>query len=391
VKRRGPQAPHSSPVVFGGCSVYREPELSLALSRLLEPLGGLSAFVSPGQRVLLKPNFLFAKPVEQAVTTHPLVIQSIARMVRDCGAQVWIGDAPGFESTERVATRLGLTEWIAGETGIELVSFGEQKSSLAVGADGSYRSFQVATPVCEADVIINLPKLKTHGQVHLTMGVKNILGCVCGLEKAQWHLRAGEDRQSFGRMLLQLHDAVAPELTILDGVIAMEGNGPTSGTLRNVGLLAASASAPALDLAVARLVGYSVEQVPTLMEAGLSPEGLVLERLPEAPLQVAAFVPAALRYHVQWLPSETLRNMLRRACTGRPDFSTELCTGCNQCVRVCPAKALEPAQDESQVPKLDLSRCIRCYCCQEMCPAGAIRVRAGWAERLLSFCGGGAR
>jgi len=371
-----------STVVIGGCSAYREPDVTDALEAVLEPLGGMAAVVRPGERILLKPNLLAGRPPDRAVTTHPLFVAAVARLVRKAGATPVVGDSPGLESTVGAAHRCGLTNELAG-LDVELVTFDGPSKRLAHPSGRVYRHFDVAEAVLTVDGVLNLPKLKTHGQMALTLGVKNTLGCVVGMAKAQWHLQAGTP-EGFARMLLDLNEAVAPRLTILDGVVAMQGNGPFNGTPVHLGLLAASTSSPALDAVVAAATGYSTEQVPTLLEAGLDVRSLTVERRPAAPTSLPSLVPAAIRVDIGWVPFAPVRNWVRRACTVFPRFDDELCVGCNKCADICPAKALTPpVPGPTKVPTLDLHGCIRCFCCQEICPAGAVTVGSGWFRRLV--------
>src|SRR6185369_5886248 len=171
------------------------------LERLLAPLGGMGAFVRPGERVLLKPNMLAAKTPDRAVTTHPELLRGAIEMVQAAGGIPLVGDSPGIGGIRKVAERTGMLA-VVEETGAELVEFAEP---VEVGGSGMFRRFELARPYLEADRIINLPKLKTHEMMTLTCCVKNLFGAVVGTQKAAWHLKAGADRALFARMLLEIY------------------------------------------------------------------------------------------------------------------------------------------------------------------------------------------
>ena len=214
---------------------YDRGKMGEALERLLEPLGGMAAFVLPGERVLLKPNMLYGKAPECAVTTHPEVLRAVIDLVKNAGGVPLVGDSPGFGDIRKVAEKSGLLQ-VCTDTGAELVEFAE---AVEVAGTGLFKRLELARPYLEADRVINLPKLKTHEMMTMTCAVKNLFGAVVGHAKAGWHLKAGADREMFARMLLEIYLLRKPDLTIVDAITAMEGNGPGSGDPVHVGLLLA--------------------------------------------------------------------------------------------------------------------------------------------------------
>ena len=231
---------------------YCPAAVSPALDALLAPLGGMAAFVRPGQKVLLKPNMLAGKAPEKAVTTHPEILRAVIRAVRAAGGIVSVGDSPGVGSPEQVARRCGLLSVIE-EEGARFAPFAESVR-VRVGG-GTFHELELARDVLDAEVVINLPKLKTHQMMGLTCGVKNLFGAVVGMRKVRLHLQAGTDKAFFALMLLELAEHIAPALTIVDAVVAMEGDGPGSGEPVQVGALLAGASPLAVDTAAAALLG----------------------------------------------------------------------------------------------------------------------------------------
>lgn len=353
------------PVVSVQCRDYSEGRLSRAVEEALSPLGGLESFVRPGQRVLLKPNLLRPSSPRNAVTTHPSLIRALAQMVRDIGAEPIIGDSPSLGPWPLLTRITGMAD-VAKATGARLVNL-DTPRAVRTPEGFSFRVLEIAQEVFEVDVVINLPKLKTHTMTTLTLGVKNLFGCVPGMRKSAWHLKAGTDRTFFGELLLEIALLVKPALTILDAVWGMEGNGPTSGNPRFVGRILASPSPIALDRVVAEAIGLQPEEVPYLAPAvkrGLLPEA----RLLGEPLRLEGF---KLPDTMPPLP-RPFRGIIRRLLTPRPKVDKDECVGCGECEEVCPPKAISLRDG---FPQINYDACIRCYCCQEICQRGAIRLR----------------
>lgn len=252
---------------------YEPAALVYDLERLLEPLGGIEAFVEPGARVLLKPNLLTgSKPTKECVT-RPEVVACVARLVRRAGGVPVLGDSPAFGSARGVAKNNGYLPWLEAE-GVEIVEFHGHRHRIEAA---EFHHLRLSKEALAADVLINVPKVKSHGQLTLTLGVKNLFGCVPGKMKAWWHLEAGKDLARFADMLVQTAAALAPELTIADGIIGHERNGPCNGVPRPLGVLGASADVFALDRALVEVLGIAPDRVPTIAaarRAGLQPEEL---------------------------------------------------------------------------------------------------------------------
>ncbi|MCL6614646.1 MAG: DUF362 domain-containing protein, partial [Firmicutes bacterium] len=240
------------------CPSYDPAAVEEAVAALVSDLGGVESFVTPGRTVLLKPNLLAGEPPERAVTTHPEVVRAAAKLLAPPGGRILVGDSPGVGSCRKAAERAGVAA-AARATGAELVEFAEV--SRIGPADG--RRFPVAAEVAAADLLVNLPKLKTHRMMVLSGAVKNLFGCLVGLRKAGYHLEC-QGTEPFARLLLELAAAVAPRLTIVDGVVGMDGSGPRHGRPRPVGILVAGRDALAVDFVLADLVGFPVEDVPHL-------------------------------------------------------------------------------------------------------------------------------
>ncbi|WP_446875177.1 DUF362 domain-containing protein [Phormidesmis sp. 146-35] len=250
---------------------YDRAQLRDSIESLLQPLGGISAFVKRGDRVLLKPNLLTgARPTKECVT-RPEVVHCVAQLVKEVGGQPFLGDGPAFGSARGVAIANGYLPLIEA-LNLPIVEF---KGKRYATVSQEFNHLLLSKEAIEANVVINLPKVKSHMQLTLTMGVKNLFGCVPGKMKAWWHLEAGKDSDRFGAMLVETARAIDPDLTILDGIIGHEGNGPSGGEPRELGLLAASDQVFALDRAVAEILKVDPAIVPTLAASqrlGLCPE-----------------------------------------------------------------------------------------------------------------------
>lgn len=260
-----------SPVSLIRAESYERPSLRPALEYLLQPLGGMQAIVKPGDRVLLKPNLLTGARPTKACTTRPELVACVAELVRSVGAHPFLGDSPAFGSATGVALANGYQPFLT-ELDLPVVEF-TGKRYQTIGKD--FNHLLLSKEAMAADVVINLPKLKSHLQLTLTLGVKNLFGCVPGKMKAWWHLEAGKDRERFGTMLVETARAIAPNLTIMDGIIGHEGNGPSGGEPRFLGLLAASTNVFALDRAIVEILQVDPAAVPTIaasQQLGLCPE-----------------------------------------------------------------------------------------------------------------------
>lgn len=250
---------------------YEQEALRESLTTLLEPLGGIAAFVKPGDRVLLKPNLLTGSCPTKECTTRPELVRAVAEMVLEVGGKPFLGDSPAFGSAKGVAIANGLLP-ILEDLNIPIVEFHGKRYQTV---NDNFNHLLLSKEAMEADVIINLPKVKSHMQLTVTLGVKNLFGCVPGKMKAWWHMEAGKDADRFGEMLVETARAINPSLTILDGIIGHEGNGPSGGEPRDLGVLAASENVFALDRAVLEILKVDPLQVPTVaasQKLGICPE-----------------------------------------------------------------------------------------------------------------------
>lgn len=336
-------------------------------------------------KVTIKPNLLMARSPEQATTTHPAVVAAVAAALRRRGVEdITVADSPGGPYTAAALGRIYRTCGMEGIEGVTLnldTTWGSRKAKEGSLAE----EFHLIRPILEADVVISVGKLKTHGMTTLSGGVKNLFGCVPGLQKPELHYRY-PTLDAFCQMLVDLAETVAPDLTIVDAVTAMEGNGPSGGSPRQVGLLAGSTSPFVLDLMLADLIGLRVEDVATLrhsLRRGLIPKtASELQIDGDEYKQISDFqMPdsKALDFsdHMP-LPVRPLIRWLRRRVTPRPVIRTARCVGCGKCAESCPAHTIAVREGKAVI---DYSRCISCFCCHEMCPVRAIEMGRKWGKR----------
>ena len=363
------------------CQNYDEARVLSALRQAIDLIGGIRTFVKKDSRVLVKPNLLFGKSPEEAVTTHPSIVRGMIQIVREAGGVPSIGDSPSVGSLTWTADKAGIKA-VADEMKCPLVEF-DKPVLLSKGTGRIFKQLEVEQAVLEADVIINLPKWKTHAQMLLTLGVKNLFGCIPGPRKPLWHLKAGDDRKIFAQILFDIYQVIQPSLTILDGIVGMEGNGPNSGRPIPIGLILASGNSLSLDQIVCDLLGISRESLLTnrvAIEQGMGKEAIEVlgERVED--VRISSFQFPTLS-QIDWGLPGFLSKALKNALTSKPVIDEEACKSCDRCAEICPPKALA-RKGEDLV--FDYGQCIRCLCCLEVCPEGAISNKQGWALRLVN-------
>ena len=355
---------------------YDTEEVSAAVRRAVDLLGGMTDYVKKGEKILLKPNVLSAKPPESGVDTHPEVLRAVARLVREAGAEVVVGDSPGgfyFKESDSTYETAGIKK-VCEEEGLGLVPFDKAQNVNGI---------PLARIVKEVDGIISLPKMKTHDLTTITGAVKNSYGMAVGLYKAQCHFKAPRPKE-FAGYVVDVFQCVVPRLVIMDGIIAMEGDGPAAGRLRETGLVLASNDCVACDAVFAVLAGLAPLDIETTREA-------YKRKLGEADLAKIKLLGVNLREakpHNFKLPKTSILVRMPRPILKlllgrikfRPVIDDSACKKCRICAKSCPAGCITVEEKGSNI---DYKKCVSCFCCLELCPYNAISIKRSLLARLL--------
>jgi len=373
------------------CEAYEPEKVYRAVALAVELAGGLKDVVKAGDTVLLKVNLLSALPPGMAVTTHPLVIGAVARLFRDTGTSVWVGDAAAtgglrgeFSETDPFGV-CGIRKAAEREKA-EIVNFnrtGYQK--VKVPHPKRLREINLARPVAEADKVVSLPKLKTHELTLLTGAVKNFFGCVPHSDRSTAHSFAKPEQ--FAQAVVDIYSVCRPSFAVMDAVIAMDKEGPSRGRPFPLGLILASHDCVSLDIVASQITGFDPTDILTsvdAMERGLGPPSVeeievvgeelkdVIRRDFQKPSTYTGAAYRGLRRLLTPIGLKLLQSY--------PRIEMSRCHRCGLCAEKCPAGAITI----NRYPRIDYRKCIQCFTCYEFCPAGAVRVRRSWlAEQLL--------
>lgn len=358
---------------------YREDLIRPAIYEMLDTLG-IAGDLKPGMKVVIKPNLVMAKKPDAPVTTHPLVVKAVADWLREQGIMdITLAESSGGPYTPEYMKRI---YHVCGMDALkDSLHLNEDCSAETVYCKEGFanHSFHLITPIVQADYIINICKLKTHAMTGYSGGIKNLFGTIPGLEKPQMHYRWPQI-EDFSRMLVELAETVSPDLTIIDAIDAMEGNGPTGGTSHPLHLLLASRDIWTQDYFAAGLMGLDPMEIVMIRQAvekGLAkpdeiklvgdpvPEALTPFQKPDSiSLDFTTKVPGFLKKPFVFVASRLLKSY--------PQVDPKLCVGCGKCAESCPAGII---RIENKKAKFRKKGCISCFCCQEMCPKKAIYVR----------------
>ena len=381
-------------VYAASCPDYEQAEV--CIRALVEQMGGMGRFVRPGERIVLKANLLRAAPPESAICTHPAVVEAVAKLVKEAGGTPVICDSPGGALHKEAVLRslyekTGMAADPAAAGGE--VSMDSSTRTVSLPDGKVLRQAEIITPVAEADGVIDLCKMKTHVLMSMTGAVKNLFGVIPGLSKVGYHA-THPDHATFADVLLDLTGYVKPRLSLMDGILAMEGDGPgSSGTPRQAGLLLAAANPLALDTAAGAIMNLPRQDNPVLLAAerrGLTPcrmedvelIGGTVEELRMADYKFPASTKSNLMDFLGPLarPAERL---CKKALSQTPRIDGAKCVGCGICAKSCPGQAIAMTAPGKKA-RISQKACIHCYCCHELCPQKAVELHQSWLGRLLT-------
>ena len=333
---------------------------------------GLFPLEIAGKKVLIKPNVLRASEATEGIVTHPAVLRAVVQKVEGMKpASLIVGDNPGlfdYGSNEESFRKTGLME----ASGGYYKNIGDDSRRVAFHPD-FMPSLSVSSAILDADIVISLPKFKTHGLTVMTGAIKNSYGILPGAQKARLHKAAGSPER-FHEMLVEVFKLRIPDLFIVDAVVGMEGNGPASPELRNIGMILASDNAVSLDSVIATMMGCDPGRLRFLQkakESGLGDFDLGRTEIIGELKKLEGFKLPPLGGEAI-LQNETVQTLILSRTVLLPQADPALCTGCGTCVEHCPVGALSIDGD---LPRADAAVCITCFCCQEMCPEKAISLK----------------
>lgn len=363
------------------CKSYDPALVEESVRKAVGLLGGITAFIRPESRVLVKPNLLMAKEPEFGITTHPEVVRSAIKILKEINCKIFLGDGPSvwgnqIENVDEVYERTGMSK-VAQEENVELVKLENRRWR---------KKFPMAALLDNCDHVLNLAKFKTHDFTLLTGAIKNLFGLVWGTYKTELH-KNYFNPQDFAGILVDIYEEVKPSLTIVDAIVAMEGDGPGSaGKLRNDGLLLAGSDCVALDSVLAVLMGIAPFDVLTTREAakrGLGAADInsisILGESLKAVKGRPFLLPTALV--IRKIPQPVIK-VIRKLIRYYPVVEDAKCTRCSACIKACPAKCISMKNNRIT---FDYRRCIACFCCQEVCPAPAIKVKKSLIAKMAGF------
>lgn len=371
----------NSQVSIARCREYNRLQVLEATRSSIDLLGGITSFVKPGAKVLLKPNLLMAKEPEAGITTHPEVVRAIIKLLKEINCRIILGDGPSvwgnqIENVEEVYSRTGMRK-LCQDEGVKIVDFDKRRMR---------EKFPLTAWLDECDCFINIPKFKTHDFTILTGAVKNLFGLVPGTYKTELHKNyfAPED---FANILVDIYQEARPALTVIDGIIAMEGDGPaTGGKPRNLGLIFAGSDCVALDTVLALIMGVEPEYILTTKEAARRALGISdirsirilgerLENIIGEPFQLPVTSIA------KKIPRPIIR-LAKKLIKYYPCVEHDHCISCAACIKACPNKAISM---RNKRVNFDYKKCISCFCCQEVCPNAAIKVKKSIMAKLIGL------
>lgn len=363
---------------------YEKKAVGTAVDEAINLLGGWQKFIQAGDKVLIKPNMLTNVTPDKAVTTHPEVIRSVIKAVKKMGAYPTVGDSPGISNIKATAKITGILS-VCEEENIPFIYFKQSKTYNYM--EGRFiKQFELVDCLNDFDKIISVAKMKTHVFMGVTGAVKNLFGCIVGTEKARFHLRM-QNHSDFAHVMVDLYQLIKPTLNIIDGITAMEGQGPMSGDIVNPQILIASEDGFAADLVMADKMGFNAEAMP-IVSAGIGQNRIIrladIEIVGSGKDEQFEFAKPHTYKSMQdtYIPRFILK-LGQNQLTAKPVIKKS-CVGCGRCSEHCPPKAITIINKHA---KIDYQKCIRCYCCQELCSYQAVILQDGIILKLLKCIG----
>jgi len=364
------------------CDNYQAKLVESRVREVIDLLGGIKSFIKSGSRVLVKPNILMGKGPEFGIDTHPEVVRAVIRILKDINCNIFVGDGPCvwgdvIADVDEVYRRSGIAG-VCEDEGVSLVKFDKRRMR---------KEFPLTIWLDDCDYLVNIPKFKTHSLTLLTGGIKNLFGLVSGTFKTELH-KNYFDINDFSRILVDIYQEAKPALTVIDGIVAMEGDGPgSSGKLRNLGLLLAGSDCVALDSLMAKIIGVRPQDVLSTLEAEKRKLGvadfnhidILGERLED--LNISPFILPTTSYLRRKIPKPII-DFVKNLIKYYPYPAPKNCIRCSACIKICPNQCISM---KKKGIVFDYKKCIACFCCQEACPTAAIKVRKSIFAKMIGL------
>lgn len=367
-----------SKVVIKECNSYEVNGIIDKVNQGMEQIGGWDRYVKEGMKVLLKVNLIGPKDSDSAAITHSEFVRALTRILKAKGCQVWIGDSSGGAIAGIAPTGRSMKvsgyETVASEEGAVIKNFDSEGVQVLKPESGIVEEMYLAKPIFDADVVINLPKLKTHSAAIYTGAVKNVFGCIPGLKKAEFH-RLAPDPKYFGEIIADIHKARKISLHIMDGIVAMQGEGPTAGEPYLAGKILISEDPLALDVVAANMMKLKLSDVPILQtakERELGQSSLEFIELIGDYKSIPTFEGFTLPKRLGNSKKQNYNAVIKVIdfLKARPVVDKKLCKNCNVCVDSCPVKAIN-----KETKAVNYKECIECMCCHELCMYKAVKLK----------------
>lgn len=375
-------------VYVAACGDYQQQNVSAAISKGIEVLGGIDKLLAGRSSIAVKPNLLKADSPDECVTTHPAVVQAVIEAVIKSGREAKVTECPSGPFTaaalKTIYKATGIKE--AAENAGASLNFDLESAQVCLKDGQVVKELRVAKAILDADAVISVAKLKTHAMMTYTGATKNLFGVVPGLSKGECHfMLPGKD--SFARLIVDIAELVKPAINVIDGVWGMEGDGPSAGDKRKIGVIIVSDNPYAADIVAGRIINLEWRDNPVIkcaVERGLcDPDAIEVlgEDLEDIKIYDFIFPGFSRTSILSGKMPYFLEKILSKRLTIYPSFIEEKCTGCETCKKSCPADAIVM---KGRLPVLDKRKCINCFCCHELCPKRAVRLHRPAMLRAFS-------
>lgn len=337
-----------------------------------------------GKKVLLKPNMLGAYPPEMGITTHPVFLEAAIILFKEAGCEISVGDsANGIFSIDSVWEKTGIRD-VCKKYNVKETVFEKEGGVLTEG-------ILIAKPVLDADIVVNLPRFKTHGLTILTVATKNLYGCVPGLQKTKYH-RENIDKMAFAKLLVRIANIVRPSINLVDGIVAMDGNGPSAGRIIKTNFIVVGENYLLVDVVCSKLAGLPPSHLDVLIAAknmglwdGSENIEIVGEKLADCIPKDFNLPTTYTKGMRDWWISKFVVDKIWGGISIKPKVDKKKCIHCWLCAGACPSNAIEFV--EGEFPKMDYKKCFECYCCHEVCPQRAINLRESLGIKMGRYLG----